>query len=46
MIRNNKVKIIISSIVILIPMLAGVILWDSIPDESCHRAAYGVKHGM
>lgn len=33
MIRNNRIKIIITSIVILIPMLAGLILWESLPLE-------------
>ena len=33
MIKNNKIKIIISSIIILLPIIAGLILWQSIPDK-------------
>lgn len=33
MIKNNKLKTVISSIVILLPSLFGVIMWDKIPDE-------------
>lgn len=33
MIKNNKLKTLISSIVILLPSLFGVIMWDKIPDE-------------
>ena len=33
MIKNNKLKTIISSIVILLPSLFGVIMWDKLPDE-------------
>ena len=32
MIKNNKLKTLISSIVILLPSLFGVIMWDKIPD--------------
>lgn len=31
MIKNNKWKVIISSLVILLPLFAGLILWDKIP---------------
>lgn len=33
MIKNNKFKTIISSVIILLPTLFGVIIWDKIPDE-------------
>ena len=33
MIKNNKSKTIISSIITLLPMLIGVALWDKLPDE-------------
>ena len=31
MIKNNKWKAIISSVIILLPMLAGLLLWDKLP---------------
>ena len=33
MIKNNKLKTIISSIITLLPMIFGVIIWDKLPDE-------------
>ncbi len=33
MIKNNKFKTVISSVIILLPALFGVIIWDKIPDE-------------
>ena len=33
MIKKNKLKIIISSIITLLPMIFGVIIWDKLPDE-------------
>lgn len=33
MIKNNKLKTLISSLIILLPTLFGVILWDKLPDE-------------
>ncbi len=33
MIKQNKLKLIITSIIILLPILAGVILWDKLPAE-------------
>ena len=33
MIKNNKFKTLISSIIILLPTLFGVIMWDKIPNE-------------
>ncbi len=32
MIKNNKIKIIISSLIILSPMLFGILFWDRLPD--------------
>ena len=33
MIKNNKFKTIISSVIILLPTLFGVIMWNKLPDE-------------
>ena len=33
MIKNNKLKTLISSLIILLPTLFGVILWDKLPNE-------------
>ena len=33
MIKNNKLKTIISSVIILLPTVFGVAIWDKIPDE-------------
>lgn len=33
MIKNNRIKILISSIAILLPIAAGLILWDYLPDN-------------
>ncbi len=33
MIKNNKLKTIISSVIILLPTLFGVVMWKKIPDE-------------
>lgn len=33
MIKQNKVKIIIASVIILLPIIAGIILWDKLPDK-------------
>ncbi len=33
MIKNNKLKTIISSVIILLPALFGVIIWNKLPDE-------------
>lgn len=33
MIRQNKTLVIITSIVILVPMLVGVLLWNSLPEQ-------------
>ena len=33
MIKENKWKIIITTLVVLLPMLAGIILWPKLPDR-------------
>lgn len=33
MIKNNKLKTIVSSIIILLPAVFGMIVWDKLPDE-------------
>ncbi len=33
MIKKNKIKLIISSLVILLPMIFGIIVWDKLPAE-------------
>ena len=33
MMKNNKFKLIISTIVILLPILVGLILWDKLPEQ-------------
>ncbi len=33
MIRENKKKLIMTSIIILLPMIAGLILWNTLPDK-------------
>lgn len=33
MLKNNKMKLLISSIIILLPMLAGLLLWNRLPDS-------------
>ena len=46
MIKNNKGKLILTSIVILIPILIGLILWDKLPDKlPTHWNAEGVADG-
>lgn len=32
MIKNNKGKLILSSVIILLPMIAGLLLWDRLPE--------------
>ena len=47
MIRNNKIKVIISSVLTLLPMLLGVILWDKLPDMmATHWGAAGDADGF
>lgn len=46
MIKNNKLKTVISSIVILLPILAGLILWNKLPDKiATHWGANGQADG-
>lgn len=33
MIKNNKIKLIISSIIIILPMFVGLLLWDKLPEK-------------
>ena len=33
MLKNNKGKILLSSVIILLPMLAGLLLWNRLPDS-------------
>lgn len=41
MIKNNKLKTLISSLIILLPTLFGVILWDKLPDEMVSHIGLG-----
>ncbi|MBQ8551258.1 MAG: SdpI family protein [Clostridia bacterium] len=44
--KNNKTKLIISSLLILLPMAVGLILWDSLPQQmSTHWGADGNADG-
>ena len=46
MLRKNKVKIIISSIVCLLPIIAGIILWNQLPDTlATHWGVSGEANG-
>lgn len=46
MLKNNKWKLIVSSILILLPVLAGFILWDQLPDTMItHWGADGNADG-
>lgn len=46
MIRRNKKLIIITSIITLLPVLAGVLLWNSLPDTiATHFGSGGVANG-
>ena len=46
MIRKNKWKLLISSIVILLPILVGAILWDALPQEvAMHWGLNGAENG-
>ena len=47
MLKNNKLKAIISSIVILLPALFGTIFWDKLPEQlSTHWGADGKVDGI
>lgn len=46
MIKRNLIKAIISSVVILLPIVFGIIMWDSLPDVlTTHFGADGVPDG-
>jgi uncharacterized membrane protein len=46
MLKNNKLKLVISSLVILLPMLLGVIFWDSLTEKFEGNWNYGVGKTM
>ncbi len=47
MIKRNKVTLIITSIIILIPIIAGLIIWNQLPDRiATHWNAEGVADGF
>lgn len=47
MIKNNRFKLIISSLIILLPILAGALLWNKLPDYlTTHWGADGVADGF
>ncbi len=47
MIKNNKLKFFISSLIILLPALVGVLLWDKLPDTlTTHWGADGNADGF
>ncbi len=47
MIKKNKVKIIISSLIILLPMLFGIIMWNKLPEIiTTHFGADGKADGF
>lgn len=47
MIKNNKLKLIISSIIILLPMLIGFIFWNELPAQmTTHWGADAVADGQ
>ncbi len=37
MLKNNKGKLLVSSVIILLPLLAGLLLWDRLPDSFGQR---------
>lgn len=47
MLKKNKIKVIISSIIILLPMLFGIIMWNDLPDiMTTHWGADGNADGF
>jgi len=47
MIKNNKVSLVLSSVAILLPVFAGIILWDMLPDSmAVHWNAAGESDGF
>ena len=46
MLKNQKTKMLITSVIILIPILVGLLLWDKLPDQMVtHWDANGVPNG-
>ncbi len=46
MMKNQKTKLILSSVIILIPILVGLLLWDKLPDQvATHWNFNGVPNG-
>lgn len=46
MLKNQKTKLLITSVIILIPLLAGLLLWNKLPDQMVtHWDANGVPNG-
>ena len=46
MLKKQKIKLILTSVIILIPILVGLLLWDQIPDQVVtHWDAKGVPNG-
>ena len=47
MLKRNKWKIILSSLVVLLPILYGVIMWNQLPDVlTTHWGGDGVADGF
>ncbi len=47
MIKNNKWKVVLSSVIVLLPMLAGILWWDLLPNRmSIHWGPDGVNDGV
>ena len=47
MLKKNKFKVIISSIIILLPILFGIIMWNDLPDiMTTHWGADGNADGL
>ena len=47
MLKKNKIKVIISSIIILLPVLFGIIMWNDLPDiMTTHWGADGNADGL
>ena len=46
MLKNQKTKMLITSVIILIPILVGLLLWDKLPDQMVtHWNAKGEPNG-
>ena len=46
MIRKNKGKLILSSLVILLPMVMGLLLWNQLPEQiATHWGLHGEPDG-